>query len=116
MAYRILKRNGYTLYPVHPAAQELAGDRAHASLAALPERVEGVLVVVPPEQALRVVQDAAAAGIERVWLQQGAESPEAVRFCEEHGLRVVYGRCILMFAEPVGFGHRLHRWFTRLAP
>jgi len=67
-----------------------------------------------PAQAEQVVRDAAAAGIRRVWLQQGAESATAIRFCEEHGISAVHGECILMFAEPAAFSHRAHRWVWKL--
>jgi len=69
---------------------------------------------VPPAETEQVVQEAAAAGIRRVWMQQGAESEAAIRFCEEHGMSVVHGECILMFAQPVDSVHRLHRWIWRL--
>jgi hypothetical protein len=42
-------------------------------------------------------------------MQQGAESPVAIGYCEEHGIDVVHGECIMMFAAPTGI-HRLHRW------
>jgi hypothetical protein len=110
LAFRELKRKGYKLFPVHPHAEQLEGERCSASLAALPEPVEGVLVIVPPAQAAQVVREAAAAGIRRVWLQQGAGSPAAIRFCEENGISVVHGECILMFAQPAAWYHRAHRW------
>jgi predicted CoA-binding protein len=110
LAFRELKRKGYKLFPVHPHAEQLEGERCSASLAALPEPVEGLLVIVPPAQAEQVVRAAAAAGIRRVWLQQGAGSPAAIRFCEDNGISVVHGECILMFAEPAAWYHRAHRW------
>ena len=110
LAFRELKRQGYKLFPVHPHAEQLEGERCSASLAALPEPVEGVLVIVPPAQAERVVREAAAAGIRRVWLQQGAGSPAAIRFCAENGISAVHGECILMFAQPAAWYHRAHRW------
>ena len=109
-AYRELKAKGYHLVPIHPQAETLEGDRCVRNLGALPEPVGGVLVIVPATQAEQIVQEAAAAGIKRVWLQPGAESPAALRLAESHGLAVVSGECILMFAEPAGFGHRAHRW------
>jgi len=110
LAFRELKRKGYKLFPVHPHAEQLEGERCSASLAALPEPVEGLLVIVPPAQAEQVVRAAAAAGIRRVWLQQGAGSPAAIRFCAENGISAVHGECILMFAEPAAWYHRAHRW------
>ena len=113
-AYRELKAKGYRLVPVHPQAETLEGDRCARNLGALREPVGGVLVIVPPSQTREVIRDAAAAGIKRVWLQQGAESPAAIRLAESLGLSVVAGECILMFAEPAGFGHRAHRWLKGL--
>ena len=114
MAYRELKAKGYQLFPVHPEAEVLEGDRCYPSLSALPEQADGVLAVVPPAETERVVRDAAAAGIPRVWMQQGAESESAIRFCEEHGISVVAGECILMFARPLRFYHKPHRWVWKL--
>jgi predicted CoA-binding protein len=109
-AYRELKAKGFRLTPVHPEAELIEGDRAVRSLRELREPVDGVLVVVPPRETEGVVRDAAAAGIRHVWMQQGAESPEAIRFCETHDIRVIANQCILMFAEPTAWYHRAHRW------
>ncbi len=108
--YRELKAKGYKVFPVNPHAEEVLGDRCYPNLGALPEPVGGVVIVVPPAETERVVQDAAAAQIRRVWMQQGAESEAALRFCKDNGMSVVSGECIMMFAQPVGFGHGLHRW------
>jgi predicted CoA-binding protein len=110
-AYRELKAKGYRIYPVHPEAETIEGERCYPSFGDLPEHVGGVLVVVPPQQTEKVVRDAAAAGIRRVWMQQGAESEAAVQFCEQNNIAHVEGECILMFAQPQAFPHRLHRWF-----
>jgi predicted CoA-binding protein len=113
-ALRELKRKGYTIYPVHPQAAAIEGDACYPSLLALPGPVGGVLVVTPPAESGRVVQDAVTAGIPRVWLQQGAVSDEAVRICEAHGVRVIPGECVLMFAEPAASFHKFHRFVARL--
>lgn len=114
VALRELRTRGYRVLPVHPEAETLEGERCYRSLAELPEPVGAVVVVVPPVQSERVVRAAAEAKIRRVWLQQGAESDEAIRFCQAQGMTVVYKECILMFAEPTGFPHSLHRFVLRL--
>jgi uncharacterized protein len=110
MALRELRTKGYRVFPVHPSAEEVDGARCYRSLTDIPRSVGGLLIVVPPAETEAVVREAAAAGIGRVWMQQGAESAEAIRFCEEHGMRVVAGECVLMFAEPAAWFHRAHRW------
>jgi hypothetical protein len=113
-AYSELKKRGYRVLAVHPKASAVHGDPCWPSFAALPEPVERALVVVKPEAAEVVLRDAAAAGVRRIWLQQGAESPAALKAAEELGLDVVHGQCILMFAEPVGPLHGIHRWIWKL--
>ncbi len=75
----------------------------------MPEKIGGVIVCVPPDDAVSVVRDAAEAGIRHVWLQQGAQSPYVANLCLELGLDAVIGECILEFAAPTGI-HRAHRW------
>jgi len=109
IVFRSLKEKGYRVLPVNPNVESVEGERCYPSLAALPEPVGGAVLVVPPPETEQVVREAAAAGIRHIWMQQGAESDAAIRYCEDEGLNLVHGECIMMFAEPVGFGHRLHR-------
>jgi uncharacterized protein len=111
---RELVQKGVTVLPVNPNASEIGGQKCYPSLAALPEKVGAVLVLTPPAESEKVVREAAAAGITRVWLQQGAQSDAAVAVCTEKGMETVAGKCILMFAEPVGSFHGVHRWFAKL--
>jgi predicted CoA-binding protein len=109
-ALKELKNKGYTVFPVNPNAIEIDGEKCFGSLEQLPEKVDGAVVVVPPGESLKVIKQAFSAGIKNIWLQQGAESTEAISFCNDNGMNVVYGQCILMFAEPAEFFHRAHRW------
>jgi predicted CoA-binding protein len=43
-----------------------------------------------------VIREAASLGIERICLQQGAESSEGEALCAELGLKLVSGECIFM--------------------
>lgn len=109
-----LKQNGYTLYPLHPSAETIGGERCYSAIQALPEKVGGLIICLPSVQTEIVLHQALAAGITRVWLQQGSESYAALRFCEHHGIQAVHGQCILMFSEPVESIHKFHRWVWRL--
>jgi predicted CoA-binding protein len=113
-ALRELTQRGYRVFPVHPVAEIIEGEKCYPSLRQLPEAVGGVVAIVPPTQTEKVVREAAAAGIKRVWMQQGAASPDAIRFCQESGISEIHGECILMFASPVKSVHNVHRWVWRL--
>ena len=114
MILKELRRMGYEMLPVHPVADELQGLPCVHRLADLEGSVDGLILVVPPAQTEILVREAEAAGIGRVWMQQGAESADAVEYCGQNGLVTVHGQCILMFAEPTGPVHRVHRWMWRV--
>jgi predicted CoA-binding protein len=79
MAAEELKRRGYEISFVHPQAETINGEAAYPSLSALPGKVDGVLVSLPASKSGPVLQDAAAAGLRNVWIQQGGESPELIQ-------------------------------------
>jgi predicted CoA-binding protein len=117
--YREMRDHGRTMYPVHrdEAVTTIEGDDCYRSLADVPDPVDGVVVMVPASGAEAVVRDAIERGIPRVWLHRGvgtgAVSEDAVVLCREHGVAVVDGACPLMFDEPVGWMHRVHRTLAR---
>ncbi len=61
IALKELKGKGYGVFPVHPNADKIEGEKCYPSLDALPEKMDGVLIVVPPAQTEQVVRDAYAA-------------------------------------------------------
>jgi predicted CoA-binding protein len=109
-----LQSKGYRILAVNPNASSIGGETCYPSLSALPEKVGGVLVVTGPSQSGKVVSEAAKLGINRVWVQLGAQSPEAAAACAAPGMAAVNGKCIMMFAEPVSSIHGVHRWFAKV--
>jgi uncharacterized protein len=99
IVHRRLKDRGEEVYPVNPKLPDIDGERCYASLADLPEGVEQIVVVVPPQLTEQVVEEAAGQGIRRVWMQPGSESEAAVEYCHAHGINVVSGRCILRYID-----------------
>jgi predicted CoA-binding protein len=117
LIYRRLRDRGYDVFAVNPNAHEVEGDRCYASVSAIPEPVDGVMIVTPPEAAVDVVSDCAGAGISRVWLHRGigpgSSSPQAVELCHTHGIKVIPGGCPNMFGATSDPGHRCMRVMLR---
>ncbi|HEX7535550.1 MAG TPA: CoA-binding protein [Dermatophilaceae bacterium] len=116
---REMSNRGYDVVPVHPQAAAVDGMPCFADLASVPGDLDGVIVMVPAQRSAEVVQSAVERGVPRVWLFQGAGgggsvSPEAVELCKQHNVQVVAGACPMMFLEPVGWFHRVHRTFRRM--
>ncbi len=89
--YRVLRERGYTVYPVNPSMETVEGDRAYPDVGALPAGVEVLDIVIPPQRVPGVLDQAKAAGITRIWLQPGAESPEVLAHAASLGLEVIAG-------------------------
>ncbi len=111
--FRHLKTRGYRVFPVNDQADTVEGERCYRKLDEVPEPVTGVVAVVPPARAKEVVEDCARLGIKHLWMQQGAESEEALALCRDKGIAAVAGKCLLMHTE-AGFPHSLHRWVMKL--
>jgi len=94
--YKDLKNAGYEVYAVNPNAEEILGDKCYPSLENLPVKPEVVDVVVPPKVTEEVVKACKGLGITRVWMQPGSESEKAIKFCEENGIDVTYGVCVMI--------------------
>lgn len=112
--YTELKGRGYQVYAVNPTIQEYQGEPCYPNLAALKEKVDGAVICIKPKYVAPVLREAAAIGLQNVWLQWGANTPETVKLGRELGLNLVSGKCILMYAEPVRSFHNVHRFFAKL--
>lgn len=85
------------VYPVHPKEREIEGLAAYPSLTALPERPRAISIITPPKITEAVVEECATLGIRHLWMQPGAESPQAVERCAELGLALLAGGpCLLV--------------------
>jgi predicted CoA-binding protein len=94
--FRDLRGAGYTVYGVNPKGGEVDGQSLYLSLADLPDEVEVVDVVVPPQVTEQVVREAHRLGLNRVWMQPGAESEAAIEWAEAHGMEVVHDNCAMV--------------------
>jgi len=45
---------------------------------------------------------------------KGAQSDAALALCRKKGLQTVSGKCIMMFADPIGSIHGVHSWFAKV--
>ena len=100
--YSQLKKAGYSVYAINPGLESIDGDPCYPSLAALPTVPDAVSVVVPPKITEQVITDCIGLGINRVWMQPGSESEEAIRNGEEHGIAVIHDQCILIHTRDKG--------------
>jgi predicted CoA-binding protein len=94
--FRALRSKGYKVLPVHPSIDAIDGEPVYRSLGALPARPDGVSIVVPPSATEDTVRLAKELGYDLVWMQPGAESEQAIEFCDQNGVTCIHHKCILV--------------------
>jgi len=94
--YKVVKESGFTVYPVNPKYDEIDGDKCYHGLKELPKKPDVVITVVPPSVTEDIVRQCKELGINRVWMQPGSESDEAISYCKENGIEVIYHACFVV--------------------
>jgi len=105
-----LTKKNYNVFLMHRSANFIDGQKAFSSFEEMPEKPEGAILVIPPAETERVIDDIIAAGIKNIWFQLGSVSEKAVRYCALNGINIISDECILMFTDHPGFPHNLHKW------
>jgi uncharacterized protein len=88
-AVRAYLQQGYTVWPVNPAASEIEGLSAYKSIADVPGRPDLVSVYLPPPIVLKVLPDIAVKGCDELWLNPGTESDAVLAVAESLHLNVI---------------------------
>ncbi len=112
--YKHLKDRNYNVIPINKNGGELEGEKLFSSLNDVNKKIDGIVTVVPPPETEKIVKVAKELGINKIWMQQGSESKDAINFCETNQIDYVSGECIMMFSEPVQSIHRFHRAIWKL--
>ncbi len=90
-----MQRQGYRIIPVNPHEESVLGEKSYASLDAVPEAFDVVVIFRRPEFVLEVVEAAIRRGTKVVWMQEGVVNEQAAERARAAGLKVVMDRCIL---------------------
>lgn len=94
-----MQRLGHRILPVNPSVEYVLGEQAWPSLAALPEKPDLVNVFRLPRFLPAIVDEMIALGLPALWVQQGIVNLEAAETAEEHGIRVVMDRCLMVESQ-----------------
>jgi predicted CoA-binding protein len=84
---------GYRVIPVNPGETMVLGQKAYASLAAVPERIDIVDVFRRAEHTPLLADEAVRVHAKVLWLQSGISNEEAAARAKAGGLLVVMDAC-----------------------
>ena len=109
-AYKELKEKGMKIIPVNPEADEIMGEKSYRTITALPSDIRGIIVLTKKDKTAAVVREAVAKGIKEIWIQQMADSKEAIDQLKGSDVNYITGECILMHYKP----HSIHKFHASL--
>ncbi len=74
---------------------KIEGVTCYHSLSDIPLKVDVVDFVTPPERTVETLKECKKLGLDRIWLQPGAENEAAIAYCNQNNLKVVHGVCVM---------------------
>ncbi|MCU0247526.1 MAG: CoA-binding protein [Bryobacter sp.] len=109
--WKAFRERGFVVAPVHPVAPQIDGVAAVANISEA--AAVAALIVTPPAEAAKVVEECAAAGVKKVWLYRavgtGCATPEAISAARKAGMETVEGECPMMWLEKTEWFHGVHK-------
>ena len=92
---KYLSENGFDIIPVNPNSDEILNKKCHKEINDIKDDIDIVDVFRPSEDVLPFVKDAIKKNPKVIWLQEGIHNEEAENLAREHGIDVVFNRCML---------------------
>jgi predicted CoA-binding protein len=112
MLYKDFLTRGYNVLPVNPLATEIDGRTCYAHISEIQPPVTAALLMTPKTGTLSLLKECVANGVSFVWFYgiSGAKDvhPDALQFCQQHGIKHIAGYCPFMFLPSATWYHRLH--------
>lgn len=85
---------GFRIVPVRPAVDSVLGEKAYASLAEVPHKIDLVDVFRAAEHIPAVVDECLALNLPAIWIQEGIVHEAAADKARAAGMTVVMDRCL----------------------
>jgi len=101
-AFKELKEKGMKIIPVNPYADEIMGEKSYPNVKMLPQEVRSIIVFTKKDQTASVIRE--------IWIQQMADSKEALEELKDTDINIITGECILMHYKP----HSIHKFHAGL--
>ena len=92
---KYLSENGFDIIPINPNSNEILNKKCYKEITEVDGEIDIVDVFRPSEDVLPFVKDAIKKNPKVIWLQEGIHNVEAENLAREHGIDVVFNRCML---------------------
>ena len=90
-----LSEQGYDITPINPNADKILGKKCYPDISSIEHSIDNIDIFRPSDQVLPIVQEAIKKNPQVIWLQEGIHNLEAEELAREHGIDIVFNRCML---------------------
>jgi len=92
---KYLSENGFDIIPINPNSNEILNKKCYKEITEVDGEIDIVDVFRPSEDVLPFVKEAIKKNPKVIWLQEGIHNEKAENLAREHGIDVVFNRCML---------------------
>ena len=93
---KYMKDHGYKIIPINPNSENVLEEKSYKSILDVKESVDVVDIFRPSEDCLEVVKEAIKIKPKVIWMQSGIINDEARKLAEQHGIKVVMDKCLMV--------------------
>lgn len=91
--FHTLVEHNYKVYPINPKYTEIAGHKCYSDIASLPEKPEVVVIILAPQNTLKIIDRVTKIKDAIFWIPPGSWSDEVIEKCNQMGLKYLYDIC-----------------------
>lgn len=97
--FKNLLDKGFDVIPINPRGGELLGKKVYPKLEDVDKDIDVAVFVVPPQITQILLLSIQRLGIDKVFLQPGSESEQAINFCKEYDIACIHNACIMLKSD-----------------
>ena len=113
LIYKEMKEKGYDVIAINPNHNDINGDPCYKDVATIPPAYDKLLIITPSSKTEGIVEQAVEKGIKYIWIQQKSETPKAIEIAKNNNIKLIHGKCVFMFTEPLRGIHKFHRGLSK---
>ena len=91
-----LKSKNFSLIPINPKSGEILGFPVFPKINDVPQKIDVVIFVVPFSLTEKILPEVKKLGIDKVWMQPGAQSRKAIQYCLDNNIKCIHDTCIMI--------------------
>lgn len=88
--------NGYNAIAINPKGGFIEGKKVFASLKDVSQKIDVAVFVVPPLITEKILPEIKKLKINKVWLQPGSSSEDAISYCENNSIDCMHDVCVML--------------------